>query len=304
MKIYTEQEIIKAYQNGDYFRKIEKQYHIDIRTIKNILNKNNIKVKKRIWRKHIINEKYFDSIDSEDKAYFLGLLYADGCVAKSGHNICLTLKNNDKHILEKFAEFVYNSPNNVICDRVSKQKPYNTYSYLNINSSYMCNILRSHGCVSAKSLVLKYPNNLTEDFYSHFIRGYFDGDGSISIKSKIFSITSTENMCNKIKEILEKNTNSNLQVFKYKNIFRCVSHGRNNITNILNFLYKGSNIYLNRKYELYKKMLAEPTPYFDNEEINNFISLKNNGYSYNKISKIYDCSPGGVKKAIIRELKK
>ena len=96
---YTDQEIIDSYLQGDYLRSIEKQYHIDMRTIKNILNKNNIEYNKKIYRKHIINEKYFDSIDSEDKAYFLGLLFADGCVAKNGYNICLTLKNNDKHIL-------------------------------------------------------------------------------------------------------------------------------------------------------------------------------------------------------------
>ena len=96
---YTDQEIITSYQEGNYLRAIEKQYHIDMRTIKNILNKNNIEYNKKIYRKHIINEKYFDNIDSEDKAYFLGLLFADGCVAKNGYNICLTLKNNDKHIL-------------------------------------------------------------------------------------------------------------------------------------------------------------------------------------------------------------
>jgi len=165
----------------------------------------------------------------------------------------------------------------------------------------MSNVLRSHGCVSAKSLILKYPGNLREDLHQHFIRGYFDGDGMLNVKHRMFNITSTEDFCSKVKEILEKYTNSNLYIVKYKNIFRCVSHGRNNITNILNFLYQDSNFYLNRKYQLYQQLLIEPTIYFSNSEVNNFISLNNDGYSYSEIAKIFNCSPNGVKKAILKK---
>ena len=302
-KSLSSENIVNDYKSGKYIREIARNNSVDPYVICRILKENNIKIEQRTWRKHIINEKYFDNIDSEDKAYFLGLLFADGCVSKNGYNICLVLKNNDKHILENFAKFIYENPDNIIFDRASKQKPYSTYSHLNINSLYMSNILRSYGCVSAKSLILKYPNNIREDLQQHFIRGYFDGDGMLNIKHRMFNITSTENFCNKVKEILEYNTNSKLQIIKYKNIYRCTSHGRNNITNILNFLYKDASIYLNRKYELYQQLLIEPTVYFSDLEINNFISLKNDGYSYNKIAKIYNCSDGGVKKAILRRNK-
>ncbi len=55
-------------------------------------------------RKKIYNENYFETIDSEDKAYFLGFIFADGCVTndskKYRYQLTLKLHSKDVGILE------------------------------------------------------------------------------------------------------------------------------------------------------------------------------------------------------------
>lgn len=61
-------------------------------------------------KKYTFNKNYFEKIDSEDKAYFLGLLYADGCNSTSATqnhaSIVLNLQEGDKEILEKFMKYI------------------------------------------------------------------------------------------------------------------------------------------------------------------------------------------------------
>lgn len=44
--------------------------------------------------------------------------------------------------------------------------------------------LSKHGCVPNKSLILKFPTTLPNELVNDFIRGYFDGDGSVYINNK------------------------------------------------------------------------------------------------------------------------
>lgn len=285
-------EICLLYEKYRSFNKVAKYFNVDYSVIKRILIKNNVEINSKPYRKYALNELYFDNIDSEDKAYFLGLLYADGCVSKNGYNVCLSLKNNDKLILEKFSQILFNK--NLVFDKKSNQYPYNTYSLLNINSKIFNASLKSIGCVSAKSLILEYPK-LNENLNSHFIRGYMDGDGHISQKNKIFVITSTLNFCQKAAEILNQ-TGAHIFIYKYKNIYRLTSHGRNNITKILNWLYKDSSIYLERKYSIYNNIINESTPYYSELEKDTIIQLNDKNISISNIALLLNKSKNGIKK--------
>lgn len=263
--MYTEQDIITAYNNGLYLRNIEKLYHIDFRTIKKILLNNNIDYVPKIVRKHQINEKFFDTIDSEDKAYFLGFLFADGAVSSNLYNIRLTLKSSDIDIIKKLDQCIYvDKTKDHVVIRKSKQLDNKYYASLDINSSYLVKSLINLGCTPRKSLVLKFPEiDLT--LHHHFIRGYFDGDGGINVKSKTFVITSTYSFCKSAMEIIKANIDVNLHIYKYKNVYRLTSHGRNQVTKILKYLYTTSNIYLERKYKLYNNLLNEPNKFCKKE---------------------------------------
>jgi len=299
---YTDEDIVSAYNRGLYLRNIEKLYHIDIRTIKKILSNNNIFYIPKIGRKHQINEYFFDNIDSEEKAYFLGFLFADGAVSNNLYNVRLTLKSGDVDIIKKLDKCIYiDTTKDHVTIRKSKQLENKYYASLDINSSHLVKSLIKHGCTPKKSLTLKFPQ-IDPTLQHHFIRGYFDGDGGLNVKSKTFVITSTYNFCKSAIEIIKNNVDANLHIYKYKNIYRLTSHGRNQVLKILAYLYRDSKFYLDRKYELYKNLLNEPTNYYSNEEKENFLQLYTEGNSFDRISKLTVRSSNGIKKFITNNI--
>jgi hypothetical protein len=131
------------------------------------------------------NEEFFKKIDSEEKAYFLGLMYADGCIERRQSKVCKNIQHKvclsmlDLEILEKFNNSL--EGNSVIKERVLKNgKKF--YSLI-MTSRKMVESLIDKGCVERKSLILKFPN-LPRNLVYDFIRGYFDGDGSIFSSSQ------------------------------------------------------------------------------------------------------------------------
>lgn len=136
------------------------------------------------------DENYFEIIDTPQKAYFLGLMYADGYVSHSkrllGNNkiyICykmsISLQEQDKSILELFKREL-KRPNELI-KIINKDISINRaiqYCFT-VSGQKIHDDLVKHGCVENKSLILQFPKTVPEKLMSHFIRGYFDGDGCI-----------------------------------------------------------------------------------------------------------------------------
>lgn len=127
-------------------------------------------------RKYNLNENFFDVLN-EKSAYWLGFLYADGFVrmkdGKSGE-LKLKLKDTDKNHIEKFLKDI-NCDKPIKCGIDNKSK----FCSVTIYSNLLVNKLFDLGCVNNKTQKIRLPE-LTEELISHFIRGYFDGDGSIS----------------------------------------------------------------------------------------------------------------------------
>lgn len=127
-------------------------------------------------RKYTLNENFFDEL-TEKSSYWLGFLYADGYVrmkdGKSGE-LKIKLKDTDKGHIEKFLKDI-ECEKPIKCGVDGKSK----YCSVTIYSNLMVNKLVNLGCVNRKTQKIRLPK-LSEPFMSHFIRGYFDGDGSIS----------------------------------------------------------------------------------------------------------------------------
>ena len=205
-------------------------------------------------RKYTLNEFYFDVIDNEAKAYFLGFLYADGnhCVKKN--RITIGLQERDKYILEEFNRMI-NSNRPIVFkskELLNKRKGFtncqNQY-YLNINSKHMSQSLLKLGLFNNKTFILKFPteDQVPEFLQSHFIRGYIDGDGCVEKKG--VSFMGTFDFCSKIKEIAKNKLNVN---FYYR--FKCTypisefTLKNKSARTFLKWIYQDSTIYLKRKY--------------------------------------------------------
>lgn len=259
---FTQQDIISVidlYNSGKQQWEIAKEINCSQVSISNILGRAGIST--RIGKKIIytdINYNFFKEINSEENAYFLGLLYSDGCVQikNNAYIMSLKLKSNDQIILEKFRNIM--SPSSPI--KISEGK----YSYFRINQKEICNQLISHGCVPNKSLVLQFPTTIPAELIRHFLRGYSDGDGTIyknNFKNKthvnyIWKIVSTKQFCEKTSEILKReleiNCSQSLSRPKINKITTTLVVGGNlQSMKILDWLYKDTTIYLPRKYEKY-----------------------------------------------------
>lgn len=204
-------------------------------------------------RKYSLNKYYFDDIDTEEKAYFLGLLYADGYNNEKSKNIVLTLLEKDKDIIIKLNKALES-------DRPIKTRQIKTgsmVSTLSIVSDYMSESLVKKGCMQAKTFKIEYPNWLSEELHRHFIRGYFDGDGCVS--GGTFSIWGTEVFLKAVQRQLMDNLSLSETKFikRHKNRLTNITSlrytGYINLGAIYEWFYAGSSVFLKRK----KKKIEE-----------------------------------------------
>lgn len=212
--------------------------------------------------KYSFNEGYFDIIDTEEKAYWLGFLYADGYVTKArkhcSPSMGISIMKSDKNHLEKF-RFALKS-NHAINDYDAITTYGETsYSRLIITNLHVVEALKKLGVVEQKTMILEFP---TEEqvpiiFQLHFIRGYFDGDGSISITDTEKSGTEfkyryygTLQFLEGVKKVLDFPH----EVLPHKSIWYLELGGNNQVLKHLEKLYGEANIYLERKYERYQRL--------------------------------------------------
>lgn len=132
-------------------------------------------------RKYEVNERYFDVIDSAEKAYWLGFLFADGY--NSEKELVINLAVKDEAHLHSFKK-VLDAGNPVYLVKEKKVS-------LRISSKYMCQVLSKLNCVRNKTFTLQ-PPNLASNMIPHFVRGFFDGDGYIYLNKKGSKIRSAK----------------------------------------------------------------------------------------------------------------
>jgi hypothetical protein len=211
---------------------------------------------------------YFDEIDTEEKAYWLGFLTADGWISKSKKtNTCVTgieLQYGDIGHLKKFNKSI--SGNYKITDRwrtceLSKNKEKKNHTCcIRIFSSTMYNSLMNVGFSNNKSYDFHIPS-LPQHLIRHYIRGYFDGDGCLCYTNKSFSIsfiTASNSLHEGLLSILENisiKPNSYIFVNEFgTTMYRSEIHKLDDKLKFLNWIYYNANIYLDRKYKKYLKV--------------------------------------------------
>ncbi len=136
--------------------------------------------------KYKTNHEYFNNIDTEYKAYILGLLYADGCISQPKGNrqlkLCISLQEEDGYILDKLASEVIDSKVIIRNPPAVQKKGWKKRATVTIISNSLCNKLISYGCKINKSRVGMLFPDIEDHLIPHFVRGFMDGDGSVIIK--------------------------------------------------------------------------------------------------------------------------
>lgn len=249
----TTKAIIAEYCNGFSITNIAKRYHFSSSTISRLLKENNIVIKKSeaYNTKYTLNQNYFDNIDSEDKDYILGLLCADGCV--SHNTISISLQEGDQHILNDINTRIESNRPLRCIPLHSKNKNWHNQYCLTIVNKHMATSLKLLGVIENKSHNLQFPN-IDPCLYSHFIRGYFDGDGCIIKTEKRASLVGTHPFLSTIKNILEEelSIHFSLRQCRSKSVtYELRVSGSHQTKVFLDYIYHQSTIQLNRKYQLY-----------------------------------------------------
>jgi intein-encoded DNA endonuclease-like protein len=261
--------ILALYSNDKYsILKISKLFGVNPSVIKRILRKYNVEIRSNnIYKSKACDETFFDVINTEEKAYWLGFIYADGYITQRRGQDVLSIKLsiNDRNHLEKFKKALkskhsigtYTSTNGY---NIGKQ-----YCSIAIYNQHIVNALIDKGISYNKTKILKFPTReqVPKEFISHFIRGFFDGDGSIYHVSQndtgCISFTGTENMLNAVLSEIKQYVNTNVHVYKYKNkdVYDLKIGGRNQLNQLYKYFYENASIFLDRKEHKFKEILMK-----------------------------------------------
>ena len=175
-------QIIEAYRNNMSLREIEKQFGATRATVSKFLEKQGIKTTKgNHYRKYFHDIAFFEDINTEEKAYWLGFMYADGYIVNNENRYgedCfgITLAEDSIDSIQKFKSSL--KATNPI--RYDDSKNGQRQAKLVCCSQKTVNDLINQGVFKEKSLILKPPERVPEELIRHFIRGFFDGDGSLT----------------------------------------------------------------------------------------------------------------------------
>jgi predicted DNA-binding protein YlxM (UPF0122 family) len=250
------QQIVELYQTGLSCPKIGKQFNVSGEYVRCLLKKEGIPLRAyhQLNRKHQVREDFFDQVASQEQAYLLGLLFADGNVHTKYNAITLKLQEQDHDFLLAMATLLMDKPILYL-----SQSNY----VLKVSSHHMKQRLIDHGCIPNKSLSLRFPK-LDPIWHSHFVRGYFDGDGSIYRYRNDFgcNLVSTQTFCQTTAQIITQATGIEGRIDHDKEMLQrgnkittILSYGGNRrLLKVLGWLYRDATVYLPRKHQKYLEL--------------------------------------------------
>lgn len=265
-KNINEQKIIKLYLAGESQSMIAKKLGVSQWLISQKLKNNKIKTRPKYYklnrRKYTVNEDFFNKIDN-NVAWVLGWILADGSL--SDRKLSWHLAKKDEDVLVKISQILnYTGP---LYQSTNKLKGKIHYMItLAISSDTIIKRLNKLGIKRRKSLNEKYLTCIkkinSETIHKNFIRGIFEGDGSIlntSTKSTVFQIVGTNSLLKDIQLIMNKYINIGFTKLsnniKGKNHYALRYRGIKKPKLIFDWLYKDAELFLNRKYNKYMELI-------------------------------------------------
>jgi len=278
MKNYNINEIADYYFINKYsLAKISKMMSVSPTTIGNRLKKHNYILDNKSHdgnnRKHGVDLSFFKNINSPNKAYILGLIISDGYVDNHSK---LSFTSKDMELVVLFKRELKSEHKLATYDVFDKRtnKIYTRHS-IQIASKEIISDLNKLGVFSNKSFNCSMPE-IPEQYFWHFVRGIFDGDGTVN-KEKIkkegalrFSIIGSENLITVLKDMFSTLglSNTKLDVTKYhqnnNKIVKMHYYSYKDLSILKEKIYENSEgLRLTRKYELFQTLKEYKRSQFD-----------------------------------------
>jgi len=253
---------INLYKSGLSSIKVIEITGIGIGKLTNNLKKRGLTRSNKInSRRYDVDHDFFNKIDNEYKAYWLGFIYADGYVSKktkTEKKLGIALSTKDINHLETFKKHI----NSTYPINIYKSKSFGgveiEYCRLLMSSDQLFDNLVAKGAFEKKTLILKFPDEsiVPKELQNHFMRGYFDGDGSFKKNNNFyaFALCGTKEFLLKCQEILGKQAKLQKRHKDDKNNYSFSIGGRRQAKKAGDYLYDNATVYLERKHIRYKEM--------------------------------------------------
>lgn len=316
-KLNSEQklEIIKRYQAGESSVELGKYFDVTSTSILDLLKKNNIERRKLCGskRKYLLNEFVFDEITPES-AYWIGFLFADGSVRRRENgagDIAVNLAESDVEHLNKFRAFLQS--NHKLYKFIQKTRSINNRMIsptpcvrLAIRSSRLATQLEKHG-MNKKSSGRVAPDYLK--YNRDFWRGVVDGDGWLGIynNNPTIGLSGGQELLSQYAEFAKLVfPHSRTSVTKNPTCHRVAFYHVMG-AQLVQILYKDAIIYLDRKYEIAKKIMSisdyqvnrtqgefSYRAKLKEEDVIEILALKLKGWSYQILAERFGVSVNAI----------
>lgn len=253
-----EQKICKEYiEDNCSINFLHQKYNCSSETIKNVLEKNNIKIKIHRPKNGLLKDDFFEEINSEEKAYFLGFIFADGYI--QGNCLGIEIHLRDKHLLESFKKII-NSQSSI-----SYRKRKNTEMVsIHVTSNKIIEDLSKYGIIENKTYLTKKLPLIKKELIPHFLRGLVDGDGWILNKGNKMALGFTSysyNICKDFQEYCFSIIGSrNIKITtkgEKTTAYVCQFQSKADVKQLVTVLYKNNKICLTRKYAMAKGIFED-----------------------------------------------
>ena len=258
--------IVTMFKSGKTYKEICNTIPCTRRAVPKVMSEYNIQTHRK--NRYTLDETYFLSDITERKAYWLGLISADGCITNTNYFV-LQLSGEDHYLLSHFKDDI-NYTGEIYIPKY--KEPRQTIYRINFSSKIMCNSLRDLGILENKLASRNMIPNIPEKMIRHYMRGYFDGDGTFIIGKSSYtrnnkdyvypsyhiSIAMTYPLAQEWSEYLKQQIKYDAKIHRSKCnqiCYVCVFQ-KQALRALYDLLYQNASIYMARKHDKWLQFLS------------------------------------------------
>lgn len=251
--IDNKEKILELHKNNYSNRKIGKEIGVSAYRISKFISNFGLKTNNPRYSR---DENFMEILDSPEKAYFLGWIASDGNLMENIYSIRLTIQDRDRDVLELFSKIL---KTNKPLQFMKRGKDHWMDSYrLQINSKKMYYDIIKYGVHPNKTSTIYLPEEMPDNLFKYYLRGYFEGDGNLNPRKKGMSASfciscKSEKMLIQLANKIEDLTGIKLSISKSKfDVYLLRCGGTVKVLKLMDWIYsERTDLHLNRKYQTY-----------------------------------------------------